>query len=108
MANTAQLMPHDLPRFCRLIARGLSLVAAMLTAACSPLALVNGLVPTDGLAITRAAAYGPAERLREAGGMAEEAHYQGIGHYAIPLALARPSRGLAPVLDDAAHFIRAH
>lgn len=48
-----------------------------------------------------------ARRLRETGGVVEEIHYGGIGHYTILLALARPSRGLAPVLDDAVRFMRA-
>lgn len=48
-----------------------------------------------------------ARRLREAGGTVEEVHYPGIGHYTILLALARPTRGLAPVLDDAERFMRA-
>ena len=46
------------------------------------------------------------QKLRAAGGHVEEAHYPGIGHYAILLALARPTRGLAPVLDDIERFIR--
>jgi acetyl esterase/lipase len=48
-----------------------------------------------------------AQKLRAAGGHVEEALYPGVGHYAILLALARPTRGFAPVLDDAERFIRA-
>lgn len=48
-----------------------------------------------------------AQKLRAAGNHVEEAHYAGIGHYAILLALARPTRALAPVLDDAERFMRA-
>lgn len=48
-----------------------------------------------------------AQKLRAAGGHVEEVLYPGVGHYAILLALARPTRGFAPVLDDAERFIRA-
>lgn len=48
------------------------------------------------------------QKLRATGGYVEEAHYPGVGHYAILLALARPIRGLAPVLDDIERFIRTH
>jgi acetyl esterase/lipase len=49
-----------------------------------------------------------AQRLREAGKAVEEIHYEGIGHYTILLSMARPTRGLSPVLDDTARFIGAH
>ncbi|HEX8578980.1 MAG TPA: alpha/beta hydrolase [Allosphingosinicella sp.] len=45
-----------------------------------------------------------AERLRQAGVAAESRLYPGIGHVAIMTAIAKPLRGKAPVLDDAAAF----
>ncbi|HEX9954585.1 MAG TPA: alpha/beta hydrolase [Allosphingosinicella sp.] len=45
-----------------------------------------------------------AERLRQAGVAAESRLYPGVGHVAIMTALAKPLRGKAPVLEDAAAF----
>jgi acetyl esterase/lipase len=45
-----------------------------------------------------------AERLTQAGVPAQSRLYPGIGHIAIMTALAKPLRGKAPVLDDAAAF----
>lgn len=48
-----------------------------------------------------------AERVREEGGCAKVIVYPGVGHIEIVVALFRPFRGLAPVLDDAAEWIRS-
>jgi acetyl esterase/lipase len=48
-----------------------------------------------------------AARLRAGGVAVERRAYPGLGHVGILLALARPFRGRAPVLRDAATFIRS-
>ncbi len=47
------------------------------------------------------------KRVAEAGGTAQYVTYPGVGHIGIMLALSRPFRGRATVLDDAAAFIEA-
>ncbi len=47
-----------------------------------------------------------AMRLREAGAKVEEKVYPDLGHVGILLALSKPLRGKAPVLNDAAAFLR--
>ncbi len=47
-----------------------------------------------------------AARLRAGGVVVEQRAYPGLGHVGILLALARPFRGRAPVLDDVAAFVR--
>lgn len=42
------------------------------------------------------------------GGSARAVFYRGLGHSTLLGALARPLRGLAPVLDDATEFLRSH
>ena len=49
-----------------------------------------------------------AARLREAGAVVEERGYEGLDHAAILLALSRPLRGRAPVLDEMAGFLMKH
>lgn len=49
-----------------------------------------------------------AARYREAGAVVEERHYAGVDHVKIVLALSRPLRGGAPVLDEMADFLRRH
>lgn len=49
-----------------------------------------------------------ASRLEAAGGRAEAKIYPRVEHYRILVALARPFRGIAPVLDDATSFMRAN
>ena len=49
-----------------------------------------------------------AKALREAGAVVEERHYPGVDHIRIVLALSRPLRGQAPVLDEMAAFLRKH
>jgi acetyl esterase/lipase len=49
-----------------------------------------------------------ARRLREAGVPVEERHYAGVDHIRMVLALSRPLRGRAPVLDEMAGFLRKH
>ncbi len=49
-----------------------------------------------------------AKRLREAGVTVEERHYAGVDHIAMALALSRPLRGRAPVLDEMTRFLHAH
>ncbi len=49
-----------------------------------------------------------AKRLREAGVVVEERHYAGVNHIDMVLALSRPLRGRAPVLDEMADFLRQH
>lgn len=46
--------------------------------------------------------------LEKAGESAQVVLYPDIGHFAILLAMSRPLRGKAPVLDDTLDFIRAH
>jgi acetyl esterase/lipase len=49
-----------------------------------------------------------AKRLREAGVAVEERHYEGVDHVNMVLALSRPLRGRAPVLDEMTGFLRRH
>ncbi|WP_316356668.1 alpha/beta hydrolase [Devosia sp.] len=49
-----------------------------------------------------------AQRLRRAGVAVEEVHYAGLGHAEPLLALSRPARGMAPVVEDVASFLRRH
>lgn len=49
-----------------------------------------------------------AKKLREAGVVVEERHYEGVDHIRMVLALSRPLRGRAPVLEDMAGFLRRH
>lgn len=49
-----------------------------------------------------------ARRLREAGVAVEERHYPGVDHIRMVLALSRPLRGRAPVLDEMTEFQHAH
>lgn len=49
-----------------------------------------------------------AKRLREAGVEVEERHYAGVDHIRMVLALSRPLRGRAPVLDEMTGFLRRH
>ena len=49
-----------------------------------------------------------AKKLRDAGVPVEERHYAGVGHVRILLALSRPLRGEAPVLDEMTTFLREH
>jgi acetyl esterase/lipase len=47
-----------------------------------------------------------AERIRAQGGRAEVKLYDGIEHYKILTAIAPPLRGFAPVVEDAAQFLK--
>lgn len=49
-----------------------------------------------------------ARRYREAGVEVEERHYPGVDHTRMVLALSRPLRGRAPVLDEMTTFLRRH
>jgi len=49
-----------------------------------------------------------ARKLREAGVPVEERHYPGVDHIRMILALSRPLRGRAPVLDEMTEFLRRH
>ena len=49
-----------------------------------------------------------AKKLREAGVPVEERHYDGVDHVNMVLALSRPLRGRAPVLDDMTGFLRRY
>lgn len=49
-----------------------------------------------------------ASKLREAGVPVEERHYEGVDHANMVLALSRPLRGRAPVLDEMTGFLRRH
>jgi len=49
-----------------------------------------------------------AARLRAAGVEVEERHYPGIDHVRMVLALSRPFRNRAPVLDQMTEFLHAH
>jgi acetyl esterase/lipase len=49
-----------------------------------------------------------AKALRGAGVEVEERHYPGVDHIAMVLALSRPLRGRAPVLDEMTGFLRKH
>lgn len=46
-----------------------------------------------------------ADQLRAKGAVVQEKHYPGVNHVEILLALSRPFRGQAPVLDDMAGFL---
>ena len=49
-----------------------------------------------------------ARKLREAGVPVEERHYDGVDHVNMVLALSKPLRGRAPVLDEMTGFLRRH
>lgn len=49
-----------------------------------------------------------ARKLREAGVEVEERHYPGVDHVRMVLALSRPLRGRAPVLDEMTDFLKRH
>jgi acetyl esterase/lipase len=49
-----------------------------------------------------------AKALRQAGATVEEHHYPGIDHVRLVLALSRPFRGRAPVLEEMSAFVHAH
>jgi acetyl esterase/lipase len=49
-----------------------------------------------------------AAKLRDAGVPVEERHYPGVDHVRMVLALSRPFRNRAPVLDQMTIFLRAH
>lgn len=49
-----------------------------------------------------------ARKLRESGVEVEERHYAGVDHIRMVLALSRPLRGRAPVLDEMTGFLRRH
>jgi len=49
-----------------------------------------------------------AKKLREAGVPVEERHYDGVDHVNMVLALSKPLRGRAPVLDEMTGFLRRH
>lgn len=49
-----------------------------------------------------------ARKLREAGVEVEERHYAGIDHIRMVLALLRPLRGRAPVLEEMTSFLQRH
>jgi len=48
------------------------------------------------------------DRIREAGGAAEYVEYAGVDHLEIMMALAKPFRYKAPVLDDMVAFFERH
>jgi acetyl esterase/lipase len=49
-----------------------------------------------------------ARKLREAGVEVEERHYAGVDHIRMVLALSRPLRGRAPVLEEMTTFLQRH
>lgn len=49
-----------------------------------------------------------ARKLRDAGVPVEERHYAGVDHVRMILALSRPLRGRAPVLDEMTGFLQRH
>ena len=49
-----------------------------------------------------------AAKLRDAGVPVEERHYPGVDHVRMVLALSRPFRNRAPVLDQMTSFLHAH
>lgn len=49
-----------------------------------------------------------AKKLRDAGVPVEERHYAGVDHIRMVLALSRPLRGRAPVLEEMTDFLRRH
>ena len=79
--------------------------AAYVTAASPPAFLATGdsddmVWPKNTIALARA--------LRLAGVEVEERHYPQIDHISMVLALSRPLRGRAPVLDEMTEFLRRH
>lgn len=83
--------------------------------ATQPLAYVTGDAPAAFLATGDADTMvyprnttALARKLREAGVPVEERHYSGVDHIRILLALSRPLRRGAPVLDDMTAFLREH
>ena len=78
---------------------------AYVTAASPPAFLATGdadtmVYPRNTTALAR--------KLREAGVDVEERHYAGVDHVRMVLALSRPLRGRAPVLDEMTEFLRGH
>ena len=69
-----------------------------------PLWLANGTADTI-VRPRNAAALGA--RMRAVGGRAQAVHYEGLDHYDIVMALARPFRAKAPVLDDMVRFFES-
>ena len=79
--------------------------AAYVTAASPPAFLATGdaddmVWPKNTVALARS--------LRAAGVEVEERHYPGVDHVRMVLALSRPLRGRAPVLDEMTAFLRKH
>lgn len=70
-----------------------------------PLLLLTG---TDDTTVRSRNSARLAEAVSAAGGVAGFTDYPGIDHADIIMALARPFRGKAPVLDDLTGFLRAH
>ena len=68
-----------------------------------PLLLLHG--DSDAV-VTAANSVRLAERIRAHGGCVRLGIYKGIGHIEIALALAFPSLGLAPAMEDVAAFVR--
>lgn len=62
----------------------------------------------DDTTVYPANSHALASRIHAAGGSARTVEYADLGHIGIVLALAKPFRGRAPVLDDAAEFIDSH
>lgn len=78
---------------------------AYVTAASPPAFLATGdadhmVWPKNTVALAR--------KLREAGVAVEERHYAGVDHIRMVLALSKPLRGRAPVLDEMTGFLRRH
>ncbi|WP_296596635.1 alpha/beta hydrolase [Phenylobacterium sp.] len=78
---------------------------AYVTKASPPAFLATGdddqmVWPKNTVALARA--------LREAGVEVDERHYPGVDHVRMVLALSRPLRGRAPVLDEMTEFLRRH
>lgn len=78
---------------------------AYVTAASPPAFLATGdaddmVWPKNTVALAKA--------LRAAGVEVEERHYPGVDHIRMVLALSRPLRGRAPVLDEMTGFLRRH
>jgi acetyl esterase/lipase len=79
--------------------------AAYVTAASPPAFLATGdaddmVWPKNTVALARS--------LRAAGVEVEERHYPGVDHVRMVLALSRPLRGRAPVLEEMTEFLRRH
>ena len=68
-----------------------------------PLLLLHGAADET---VTAANSVRLAARVRERGGCARAIVYPGVGHITIVVAMAAPSLGIAPVLDDVANFVR--